>query len=334
MQELLELFSIYLEKRGASRNTLQSYLRDLRDLAVFLAKKGISEPEQISPQDLAAYLDALSAAGKSAATISRNTASLRTFFGWLKAGDHLIGDPSWALRAPKVVKRTPAVLSDEEMERLFAAPPLKTAKGLRDRAMLELLYATGLRVSELCGLQFRDVDLKQRMLVIAGSKTRLVPYDRRSARWLGKYLSGARDELCCAGSLQQARQKRNGEAEYGTELRGSTACGSGSCEADTGGAGTAARACGNGNTVCGALFVSCRGGAMSRQGVWKLLKKYGESAGIETELAPHVLRHSFAVHALRNGAEPERLRGILGHSDAATSGYLELIAADGRPCRN
>lgn len=285
MQELLELFSIYLEKRGASRNTLQSYLRDLRDLAVFLAKKGISEPEQISPQDLADYLEALSAAGKSAATISRNTASLRTFFGWLKAGNHLIGDPSWALRAPKVVKRTPAVLSDEEMERLFAAPPLKTAKGLRDRAMLELLYATGLRVSELCGLQFRDVDLKQRMLVIAGSKMRLVPYDRRSARWLGKYLSGARDELCC--------------------------------------------------TDCGALFVSCRGGAMSRQGVWKLLKKYGESAGIETELAPHVLRHSFAVHALRNGAEPERLRGILGHSDAAaTSGYLELIAADGRPCRN
>ena len=283
MRELFEAFSVYLEaERGASQNTREAYLRDLGRLAAFLAESGISEAEQISPKELCAYLETLSEEGRSAATISRNVASVRTFFAWLVKEERLISDPAAKLHAPKVVKHTPVILGSEEAERLMASPPLKTPKGLRDRAMLELMSATGLRVSELCGLRLSDVDRKRRMLIISGSSTRLVPYDKRSARWLEKYLHSARAVLCKGGKREAAED-------------------------------------------CGAVFVSCQGEAMSRQGFWKLLKKYGRDAGIETVLTPHVLRHSFAVHALQSGTDVDRLRCILGHSAAATTnGYMEI----------
>ena len=279
MRKLLDAFSVYLEtERGASRNTRESYLRDLKSLADFLEKKGICEMEQISPKELRIYLEELTAEGLCAATVSRNAASIRAFFSWLFKTGRLISDPSQVLHAPKVVKQTPVILNEAEVERLLAAPSLKTAKGLRDRAMLELLYATGLRVSELCGLRLSDADHRRRMLVISGSSTRIVPYDKRSARWLEKYLRSARKEL---------------------------------------------------GPDCGALFVSCRGEAMSRQGFWKLLKKYGRDAGLGTELTPHVLRHSFAVHALQNGTDANRLSGILGHSAAAAAvGYMEIYKGE------
>lgn len=272
MREQIGSFIAYLEtERGASQNTLLSYGRDLRGLAAFLSEQGRFVIEQIGPEDLKDYLRRLEASGKSVATISRCTVSIRAFFSWLSETGRLVGDPSAPLHPPKVVKRQPKVLSDAEMERLLEEPKLKTPKGLRDRAMLELLCATGLRVSEICSLRVTDLDLKQRMLIVGASgKRRLVPYEKRSARYLGKYLREGRAALL------------------------------------SGGGGTA-------------LFLNCRGEPMSRQGFWKLVKAYGQAAALKTELTPHVLRHSFAAHAIRRGMDLERVQTILGHSDVSTT---------------
>ncbi|MDO4266739.1 MAG: tyrosine recombinase [Eubacteriales bacterium] len=278
MKELIRCFGTYLlTERGASQNTRLSYERDIRALSEHLTERGIMEAEQVGPGDLCAYIAALKDAGKSASTVSRSIAAIRAFFAYLNERNILASDPAAMLKAPKVVKKTPEVLADGEVERLLEVPSLKTPKGMRDRAMLELLYATGLRVSELTGLMIGDVDKKQHMLIVrGGSKTRLVPYDRRSARYLGRYMDTARGQLL-------------GEAETET------------------------------------LFVNCQGEEMSRQGFWKLIKKYGREAGIEAKLTPHMMRHSFAVHALKNGTDLKQLQTILGHSDASTThSYMEL----------
>ena len=278
MKALLEDFIIYLKReRGASENTLQSYGRDLRRMEAYLQEKGIREAAQIAPSDLESYEVFLKDSGKSAATISRNVASIRAFFAYLEKRGLLVRSPGEALRPPKVVRRMPAVLTEEEAERLLNAPDLKTPKGLRDRAMLELLYATGLRVSELTGLRMADLNQRQRMLIIQGSgRMRVVPYGKRCSRYLLRYLRAGRPRLLCEGEPE-------------------------------------------------ALFLSCKGQAMSRQGFWKLIKRYGREAGIRTELTPHTMRHSFAVHALREGEDIRKVQTILGHSDVATThGYVSL----------
>lgn len=278
MKKFLEEFTEYLSnEKGASENTKKSYRRDLEKLISELSEKGIKSLKQISPAELSAYEKKLQKEGKSAATVSRNIASIKAFFAWLRQSGKLVKDPAAGLKPPKVVKKAPTVLADAEVELLLAQPSVKTAKGIRDRAMLELLYATGLRVSELLGLRLSDVNAKQHMLIINGSsKTRVVPYDRRSAKYMSRYLEGARKELLCGRESEQ-------------------------------------------------LFVNCQGEAMSRQGFWKLIKKYGHDAGIKTELTPHVMRHSFAVHALKCGEDIRRVQSILGHSDVATThGYIGM----------
>ena len=278
MKEFLEDFTQYLlQERSASQSTRQAYRHDLEGLLAFLAERNIYTAEQVSPQELADYVLCLDGEGKSAATISRCVASIRAFFAYLEKRGLLVRSPGEALRPPKVVRRTPAVLTEEEAERLLNAPDLKTPKGLRDRAMLELLYATGLRVSELTGLRMADLNQRQRMLIIQGSgRMRVVPYGKRCSRYLLRYLRAGRPRLLCEGEPE-------------------------------------------------ALFLSCKGQAMSRQGFWKLIKRYGREAGIRTELTPHTMRHSFAVHALREGEDIRKVQTILGHSDVATThGYISL----------
>ena len=281
MKALLEDFIIYLKReRGASENTLQSYGRDLRRMEDYLQEKEIREAAQIAPADLESYEAFLKDSGKSAATISRNVASIRAFFGYLTNRGILVKDPAAELRPPKVVKKTPVFLKKEEAERLLQSLPQKTPKGIRDRAMLELLYATGLRVSELLGIRLQDVNQKQHMIIIQGTgKTRVVPFDRRSGKYLNRYLNQAREALL-----------EGGTSEF--------------------------------------LFVNCQGGPMSRQGFWKLIKRYGREAGIATELTPHVMRHSFAVQALAEGEDLQRLQTILGHSDVATTHSYIGIQSD------
>lgn len=282
MQVQLEAFVRYLgEQQNRSINTQLSYERDVRQLLSWLSEQQILRPEEVSPQDLRGYVDYLEDCGRTTATISRSVASIRAFFLYLREQDLLVRDPAEGLQAPKVLRKAPTVLTQGEIQRLLAQPDERTPKGLRDKAMLELLCDTGLRVSELISLRCEEVDLEHRMLVVQAVRQRLVPYSRRSAKLLIRYEREARPKLLAGG----------------------------------------------GHSL---FFVNCSGEGMTRQGFWKLLKKYGREAGIDKAITPHVMRHSFAVRALCGGEDVHRLQQLMGHKDmAAMHGYV-LLSEQGR----
>ena len=235
---------------------------------------------EIDADLLSGYMDHLKEAGKSAATISRSLASMKLFFGYVLDKGYIPIDPTAELRAPKVIKKAPKVAGDSDVEKLLAAPDTSSFKGIRDKAMLELLISTGLRVSELISLGRSDIDLKKRFVKAAPGtqRERKIPLSRATVKYLSDYDKIARNQML----------GENKEEEV--------------------------------------FFVSCQGEKMTRQGFWKLLKKYGRDAGIETELNPHMLRHSFAVYALRNGTDIHEVQTILGHSDiTSTNEYTGLL---------
>ena len=278
MEKLIEKFIDHLEKdENKSANTCQSYYRDLRQMADWIGSSfGTYEAEAYSNANVKEYYDHLVAEGKSPATISRFVASAKAFFEYLLKAGLLSQDPSVSLKAPKVIRKKPSILSESDTVKLLSSPE-DDSKGLRDKAMLELMCDTGLRVSELLGLTLKDLDLAKRQISVPGSRSRKIQYDKKINRYLEDYLKNARAVLL---------GKQTDE---------------------------------------GYLFLNVSGENMSRQGFWKLIKKYGKDAGIETELTPHVLRHSFAAHALRSGKDIKKVQSILGHSDlSTTSGYLDM----------
>ena len=266
------------EVAGKSLNTCLSYKRDLCQLCDWLSSSYVVHSvSDVNGEMLGTYLLSLQESGKSAATVSRAAASMKAFFAFVKSEGMIGTDPSLDLRSPKVFKKKPSTLTDSEILRLLAQPDKETAKGKRDKAMLELLAGTGLRVSELIGLRLTDVNLPKRVLTAGSQRERKVPFDRKCAKYVEAYLEGARKELL-------------------TE-----------------------------NEDEGFLFLNVNGESMSRQGFWKVLKKYGESAGIETDLTPHTLRHSFAAHALKNGKDIKEVQLVMGHADiSTTNGYMDL----------
>ena len=266
--QVASYISFIAEKQGKSLNTQLSYRRDLCQLLAWLSNCGITTAAAVGPSELRAYIAFLQESGKSAATVSRSVASVKAFFGHLEASGQLAFDPSAELKAPRVEKKAPALVGEREIQKLLKQPDEHTLKGIRDKAMLELLCDTGLRVSELIGLQCPEVDLKRRVVVVNSSKCRVVPYSKRISKYLSRYEREARKPLL------------DGHEET-------------------------------------TYFVNCAGEAMTRQGFWKLLKKYGEAAGIESEITPHAMRHSFAVRALKSGEDYRHLQEIMGHSDAA-----------------
>ena len=278
MEKLIEKFIDHLEiDENKSANTCQSYYRDLRQMADWIGSSfGAYEAEAYSNANVKEYYDHLVAEGKSPATISRFVASAKAFFEYLLKAGLLSQDPSVSLKAPKVIRKKPSILSESDTVKLLSSPE-DDSKGLRDKAMLELMCDTGLRVSELLGLTLKDLDLAKRQISVPGSRSRKIQYDKKINRYLEDYLKNARAVLL---------GKQTDE---------------------------------------GYLFLNVSGENMSRQGFWKLIKKYGKDAGIETELTPHVLRHSFAAHALRSGKDIKKVQSILGHSDlSTTSGYLDM----------
>ncbi len=211
------------------------------------------------------------------ATISRSIASMKAFFHYLQK-EHLIeNDPSEQLKAPKIEKKLPMILSTEEISLLLEQPSGNSPKELRDKAMLELLYATGIRVSELISLKVSDVNLQMEYLCCAdGHKERTIPFGNVARDALKRYLSDGRPKMI------------EDEAEEW-------------------------------------LFTNCSGQAMSRQGFWKLIKYYGNKAGIKSEITPHTLRHSFAAHLVCNGADLKSVQEMLGYSDiSATQIYTQM----------
>lgn len=273
MQTMIERFIRYLAiEKGLAPSTLGSYRSDLEDFSDFLQRTGCGDWPETGRRHIVAYLAHLQKLGRAPATVSRHMASLRSFYQFLSREGLIEVDPTGQLDSPKADKRLPRVLNVEEVERLLAAPEGLTPMALRDRAMLEMLYATGVRVSELVSLNVTDVNLNMGYVKCygKGSKERIVPLGSAALEAAHAYLTRGR-----AGLL------KNGDP--------------------------------------GALFVNHQGKRLSRQGFWKILKKYARTAGIQKAITPHTLRHSFATHLLENGADLRAVQEMLGHADISTT---------------
>lgn len=278
MEQVVDSFIAYLHNtKKTSENTTMSYRRDLKKWISYMAEQGICAPEDVTEEHLAEYVKYLEEQQFKATTISRSIASLKAFYHYLFK-EHLVKDDiTENLRAPKIEKKIPEILSVEETIRLLEQPAGDTPKELRDKAMLELLYATGIRVSELISLKVTDVDMKAAVLNCKdASKERVIPFGTKAKRALAKYLEEGRDAML---------------ADYDSDI----------------------------------LFVNCSGSGMSRQGFWKLIKGYARKAGIDADITPHTLRHSFAAHLVENGADLRSVQEMLGHSDISTTQiYAEM----------
>ena len=271
MRGEVDRFEQYLrEVKQASENTVQSYRRDLMQMITYLEEKEIREAAKVTKTSLHGYILHMEEQGKAATTISRMMAAMKAFFNYECMQACIRRNPAESLHAPKVEKKAPVVLSVDQVSALLAQPSGHTPKEIRDKAMLALLYATGIRVSELIGIQMEDINMNIGFLVCRdGERERTIPFGRSAKAALEEYLEHARNELL-----------RGKGSDY--------------------------------------FFVNCTGGAMSRQGFWKIIKYYGEKAGIEEDITPHTLRHSFAAHLIARGADMRAVQ-ILGHSDMATT---------------
>ena len=272
MEIEIKRFMEYLAgEKGASKNTQLSYQRDINQLKSYLEEKGITDVTKVTRTVLNSYVLYLEKEGRATTTISRILASIKAFFHYEFREGAIKKDPAELLKAPKIEKKAPVILTVEEVNRLLAQPEGKTPKEIRDKAMLELLYATGIRVSELIGLKLDDINMSIGFITCRDErKERTVPFGKTAKKAMESYLDSARALLCV-----------DQEQDH--------------------------------------LFVNCNGTVMSRQGFWKILKHYGSLAGIEADITPHTLRHSFAAHLISSGADMHAVQTMLGHSDLATT---------------
>ena len=267
-------------EKGLSENTIVSYRRDLVKLAAYVEKRKLSWPE-VRRDDVVDFLGDLYRRKLDSRSVARHLVSLRNFFRFALTEGLIRCDPTENVESPKFRNRLPSFLSLDEVDRLLEQPDIRTVRGLRDKAMLELLYSTGLRVSELVGLRVADVHMEGGSVrcVGKGDKERLVPVGRPALAAVQEYLRAARLQL----------------------LRGRTSP---------------------------YLFVSQRGGKLSRVGFWQALKKYGRQAHLRGELSPHKLRHSFATHLLERGADLRSVQLMLGHADISTTQIYTHVVQD------
>ncbi|MCX7094147.1 MAG: site-specific tyrosine recombinase XerD [Methylobacter sp.] len=265
-------------EQGLSENTLSAYGSDLRIFAKWLAGKPMLEVDggQLSDFLASRYEDGIG--NRSSARI---LSSLRRFYGYYIRENSIKIDPTALIASPHVGQLLPGSLSEQDVELLLGAPEVTNALGFRDRTMLEMLYATGLRVSELVNLKFEQISFRQGVVRIIGkgNKERLVPVGEEAMSWLESYMSQARK------TILHERQ-------------------------------------------CDYLFVTNRGGSMTRQAFWHIIKRHAKKAGINKELSPHTLRHAFATHLLNHGADLRVVQLLLGHSDLSTTQIYTHIARE------
>ncbi len=267
-------------ERGLAGNTVEAYASDLGKLLGLAQARGLHEPRELELDVIAAYLSALGKAGLGARSAARHLSALRGFFRFLVRERAIDADPTALIDRPRTRRKLPVWLDHDEVDRLLSTPDPATPRGARDRAMLQLMYAAGLRVSELVGLRVGAVDLRRGLVSVVGKggKARLVPIGEVAMLSIETYLRDVRPLVAGAGQ-----------------------------------------------TV---LFVSPRGGAMTRQGFWKLVLRYARAAGISKPISPHKLRHSFATHLLQGGADLRAVQAMLGHADISTTEIYTHVADD------
>ncbi|MBQ6370726.1 MAG: tyrosine recombinase [Firmicutes bacterium] len=263
------------EKRMAN-NSCDAYRRDVSEFVSFEAARGITDVTQSSSTEMVAWLHQLKEKGRSASTVNRKVASVRAFYRYLMEKGFVSSDPTSGIRSPKIERKEIEYLTIQEIDRLLESPD-DSVRGVRDRAILEVLYATGIRVSELIDMDLDSINLRMGFVTCdgEGSRARIIPLGRPARAALENYISDARVQLVRDRTDEQA------------------------------------------------LFVNQYGRRITRQGLWKILKDYGEKAQLEHSLTPHTLRNSFAVHMLQNGADLKSLQELMGHDDiTATQVYL------------
>jgi len=268
---LADQFTNHLRvERGLADNTIEAYSRDLTRFLQFLGITNLS-PFDIAQENIMDYI-AILHGNLSVRSIARNLSALKMFFRFLVSDGKIKGNPARRLEVPKLPQRLPEILTVHEVEILLSQPTVSTHQGQRDKAMLELLYATGLRVSELVGLRVSNINLEAGYVrtVGKGSKERMIPMGEKALESLRSYLSDGRIGLL---------KKRS--SPY--------------------------------------LFINSRGKPLTRQGFWKIIKRYRTMAGIKKEITPHILRHSFATHLLEGGADLRSVQIMLGHADISTT---------------
>lgn len=282
-QGVIQVFldNLWMES-GLSENTLASYQNDLLQFARWLAPRRINllAARRGDLQDYLAFKFQQKAKATSAA---RLLSSLRRFYRYQVRQGVLQEDPTALLESPKLGSRLPKAITEGQVEALLRAPNVNTAMGLRDRLMLEILYASGLRVSELVTLRLEQINTLHGIIKVMGkgNKERLVPIGDEALHWLGQYLQGARLDL----------------------LKGK-------------------------DQTTPYLFVTRRGGGITRQSAWNIIKKYSREADIAVEISPHTLRHAFATHLLNHGADLRAVQMLLGHSDLSTTQIYTHIAKE------
>jgi integrase/recombinase XerD len=295
-------FLAYLElERGLARNTLEAYRADLGQLHEFLAPRGLGLLDA-GHGELAAFLAGLAAGDGerppvAPATLQRKVACLRSFYRHLRREELLRHDPTADLRGPRRTQRLPAVLSREEVAALLAQPRGAEPLALRDRALLEVMYACGLRASEATALELQDVDLDEGMLRARGkgSKERLIPVGRHAVRALQAWTSRGRPVVLAARAAQPVGP---------------------------------AKPVGPAGPARSALFLNRRGRPLTRQGLYKIVQGHARRAGLEERMSPHTLRHSFATHLLAGGCDLRSLQEMLGHADLATTQLYTHLSAE------
>ncbi|HBO55570.1 site-specific tyrosine recombinase XerD [Leuconostoc mesenteroides] len=275
MQEIDNAIVDYLHyiriERGLSENTIKSYHQDLVQFGEYLNSEKLVL-DQVDHIVILSWLNQLRDLGKSNSSVIRMVTTLRNFFGYLVRETFVAHNPMNDVRPPKKAEHLPAVLSIEEIDRLLQAPIEDTPLGLRNRTLLEVMYATGLRVSELVNLKMSDLHLQLGLIQTLGKgdKERIIPIGEIAIDWLTRYFNESRIVLL-----------KDKESPY--------------------------------------VFLNDRGNQISRQGIWKIIKKLVTTAGITKDVSPHTLRHSFATHILENGADLRIVQELLGHADISTT---------------
>ena len=279
MYALFEQYHTFLaEQKHSSENTISSYMRDLRQFGEYLTAQRVLDVRKVKSASISDYVTWLGGKGKSAATITRAVASIKSFYAYLLSCGEVKSNPAKGVAAVKVERKFPEILTGKEVELFLDQPKCTDPKGYRDNAMLELLYATGIRVTELISLDVNDVSLSGSFIHCRGKgKERIIPLYPAAVKALGDYINNVRPQLIDTPNET-------------------------------------------------ALFVNMNGERMSRQGFWKIVKHYQEQAGIEKDITPHMLRHSFAVHLLENGADLRSIQEMLGHADiSSTQIYTHVV---------
>lgn len=274
-----KLYEQYLkETKQMTENSRKAYGSDAEEYGIFLQQKGILRPEEGTGAELVAYLMRLKTEGKSPSTINRKLASLRCYYGFLTEQGFCKENPALGIKAPKVERKPVEFLSVAQVEALLELPD-ESALGIRDRALLELLYGAGLRAGEAVGANVEDVNLRVGFVACGGEfgKARIVPLGRPARAAMEAYIYDGRSKL-----LREKKEEK-------------------------------------------ALFVNYNGERLTRQGIWRILKEYGEQLGLEVKLTPQILRNSFAIHMIQNGADMKSVQELLGSEDlSAIRSYLSV----------